>query len=85
MINKQPKRVHDKDINIWINDSCRELVKNFKYLGIQFGQKLTFQLYANKVCQKPRNILVVLRKYAKMIWNLPTKNTESYTKIQFTR
>ncbi|KXZ75771.1 hypothetical protein TcasGA2_TC031700 [Tribolium castaneum] len=77
MMFNSPKRVHNRDLAIKINNSTIQIVTEHKYLGILFDSKFNFQKHINNVCSKARTIMMALRRKIKLRWNISVADSIS--------
>ena len=69
-----------EDINIYLNNRRLEQVKELKYLGIYFDNKLHFHKHIEHITKKSRNVIYMLGKTAKLNWGLRHKKSKRFTK-----
>jgi hypothetical protein len=66
MLMSRRNRKEKKEIEIYLNNKILEQVNSIKYLGIIFGNKITFRDHVNYVDEKCRKLIFTLSKSAKV-------------------
>ena len=72
LIARKGKR-NRENINIYHNNRRLEQVKEMKYLGIYFDNRLNFHKHIEHITEKSRKIIYMLGKTAKLNWGLGHK------------
>ena len=62
-----------ESINIYINNRGVEMVKEMKYLGIHFDNRLTFNRHIKHLAENSSKLIHMLGRSAKLQWGLGNK------------
>jgi hypothetical protein len=62
-----------ENINIYINNRRLEIVKEIKYLGIHFDNRLTFKQHIKHLAENSSKLIHMLGKSTKLKWGLGNK------------
>jgi hypothetical protein len=62
-----------ESINIYINNRTLEIVKQIKYLGIYFDNRLTFNTHITHLAENSTKLIHMLGRSAKLLWVLGNK------------
>jgi hypothetical protein len=67
------RKRNTESINIYINNRRLEIVKEIKYLGIYFDNRLTFNTNINYLAENSTKLIHMLGRSAKLQWDLGNK------------
>jgi hypothetical protein len=79
LITRKRKR-NREDINIFLNNKRLEQVKEMKYLGIYYDNRLNFHKHTEHIAEKSRKMIYMLGKTAKLNWGLGHKSLKTIYK-----
>jgi len=67
------RKRNTESINICINNRRLEIVKEMKYLGIYFDNRLTFNTHTKYLAENSTELIHMLGRSAKLQWGLGNK------------
>ena len=70
MLIARKRKRNREDINIYLNNRRLEQVKEMKYLGIYFENRLNFHKHIEHITEKSRKMIYILGKTVKLNWGL---------------
>jgi hypothetical protein len=73
MLIARKRKRNREEVNIYLKNRRLEQVKEMKYLGIYFDNKLSFHKHIEHITKKSRKIIYMLGKTAKLNWGLGHK------------
>ena len=80
MLIARKRKSNRENINIYLNNRRLEQVKELKYLGIYFDNRLNFHKHIEHTTEKSRKMIYMLGKTAKLNWGLWLKSLKLFTK-----
>jgi ribonuclease HI len=77
MLISRKRKSNRESINIYLNNRRLEQVKETKYLGIYFDDRLKFNTHIENTIDKSRKMIYMLGKTAKLNWGLGHKSLKT--------
>jgi hypothetical protein len=77
MLISRKRKSNCESINIYLNNRRLEQVKEMKYLGIYFDDRLNFNKHIQYTTEKSRKMIYMLGKTAKLNWGLGQKSLKT--------
>jgi len=77
MLTARKSKRNREYINIYLNNRRLEQVKEMKYLGIYFENRLNFHKHIEHITEKSRKMIYVLGKTAQLNWGLGHKSLKT--------
>ena len=77
MLIARKKNCHRENMNIYLNNRRLEQVKEIKYLGIYFDNRLNFHKHIEHTTGKSKKTIYMLGRLAKLNWGLGHKSLKT--------
>jgi len=81
MLIARKRKRNREDINIYLNNRRLEQVKEMKYLGIYFDNRLIVHKHTEHITGKSRKMIYMLGKTAKLNWGLGHKSLKTIYEV----